>query len=89
MPRPKWVEPENEEQRRAIADLEAAVKAFEDAEKQAKAIIDEARERVWAAARVARKLRVPARFIAGKTSRGRTTVHRHVPPPGQDAGEQP
>ncbi len=85
MPRPKW-EPQTEEQRRAIADIEAAVKEFDEAERRARELVKEARHKVWEAARAARELRVPARFIAGKTSRGRTTVHRHVPPPGQETG---
>lgn len=73
MPRPKWT-PTTEDQRRAIAALQDAVKHR-----------DQADELVWEAARTARGLGVPATFIGDVTNRGRTTVHRHIPPRTNDS----
>ncbi len=86
MPRPPFV-PKTEEQRAAIAALDQALQHAEAERERAKGITDAASEKVWQAARAARAVGVSAKYIGEVTGRGRTTVHRHVPPPGQNEAE--
>lgn len=86
MPRPPFV-PKTEEQRAALAALDEALRHAESEQARAREITDAASQRIWEAARAARAVGVSAKYIGEMTGRGRTTVHRHVPPPGHAHGD--
>lgn len=87
MARPTWT-PRTDEQRDALAAIDRAA----DAADQAAGLLHSKLTELWAAVDAARAVSVPARTAAKRARRGRSSLYRHAnaaPGHGSTAGGKP